>query len=124
MLTSSTQTSPYHSANDQWTTGFTAKHVAQLGTLVKDHDPTDAEEIDKHEFGYRTQAGSSCTDGRSNKASFGDRCIKDTSTSKLLHQAFGDTKHTTPGIITLKLLHTGTTGDILTHQNNSWITAH
>src|SRR6266700_1366500 len=124
VLPSCPHTCTDHGADDERATSFTTEHIAQLGPLIEDHVPAHAKEIYKHQFSNRTETGGSSTHGCANITGLGNWSIEHTLASKFLHQPFGDTEDATTGIIILKGCHTCTTGYILSHQNNSWITAH
>src|SRR5205807_9850745 len=104
-----------HRADHQWAVCLAAKHVAQLGTLVKDLVPADTEEIDKHQFGYWTHAGRSGPHRRTYETRFSDGRIEDAIASKLLHQALRDAQDTAPGFVVLQVIYVCPACYILTH---------
>ena len=104
-----------HRADHKWAVRLAAKHVAQFGTLIIDLIPADAEEIDKHQFGYWTHAGGSGPHRSTNETGFSDGRIEDAIASKLLHQALRDTQDTAPGFVVLQVIYVCSACYILTH---------
>src|SRR6266487_502558 len=115
MLTSRTHAGPDHRADHERTACLAPKHVAQLGTLVKDLIPANAEEVYKHQFGYWAQTCGSGADRRANVPGLGDGCIEDAVAPKFLDQAFRDAKYTAPGFVVLQVIDGCSACDILTH---------
>src|SRR5581483_4261845 len=103
MLACCAHTRADHGANDQGATGLAAEHIAQLGSLVEDHIPADAEEVHKHQLDHRTQTRCGSSYRRPDEARFGNWRIQDALTAKLLHQPFSHAQHATPGIILLEV---------------------
>src|SRR5436189_5776045 len=78
-----------HRADDQRATCLATKHIAQLGSLVENLIHADAEEIDKHQFRYGTQAGGSRADRCANEACLGNGSVEYALASELLNQPLG-----------------------------------
>src|SRR5579875_65593 len=113
-----------HCADDERALCLATKHIAQLGTLVEDHIPADAEEIDEHQLDDGTQAGGSGAYGGADEARLGDGRIQHALAPEFFHQPLRDAKHAAPGVLLLEAADAGSSRDILTHQNNARITLH
>src|SRR5579859_488953 len=124
MLSSRPHACADHRTNDEWTVRLAAKHVAQLGPLVKDHIPADTKEVHKHQLSHRAHSGGSCSHCCPNETSLGNRRIQYALAPKLLYQPLSDPQNAAPGIFSLKIGNTGSPCHILTQQHNPWIASH
>src|SRR6266566_1016739 len=84
----------------------------------------DAEEIDKHQFRYGTQAGGSRANRRTNEACLGNGSVEYALASELLNQPLGHAQYAAPGILALKAADSSPACNILAHQNNARVQAH
>src|SRR6266699_2099056 len=114
MLASRAHASADHRADDERAACLATKHVAQLGSLVKDLIPADTKEVYKHQLGYRSHTGGSSADRSSDEPGFSDGRIQDAIAPKLLDEALGDAEYTAPGFVVLQVVDSCSARDILT----------
>ena len=122
MLCTCSPTGAYHRQYHQRRLRLAAKHVAELGHLIKYLIEADTDKINKHEIYYRAHTRGSGTAGGSNKGRLSDRRINDPLATEFFNQAFVLTERATKGVVFS--VAPSTTGHVLSHKEYVGICAH
>src|SRR3954465_14110775 len=117
MLTGGADAGPNLGPDGDWALGLPAEHIAEFGALVEDLVHTAAKEVDEHQLGNRSQAGSGRSDRRADETCLGDRGVEHPVAAELLDETLGDPHRPAPGIVVHEVIDHGAARNVLAEKD-------
>jgi len=101
-----------------------AEHVAELRRLVQQRVEANADEVDEHELGHRTQPGERGPDRRAHEAHLADRRVAHALGPEALQESTGRAHDPAPRLLDALLLPPAAPGHVLAEDDHVGVRLH
>ena len=111
-------------AKDDRYSELTARHIAELRSLIDDLIVATADQVGEHDLHHRAQAGHGRAHGGADETHFRDRRINHPLWSKLADQTAGGAQRAAPGVREAQMSAARGPGHVLPHHDHRGIAPH